>query len=222
MDNKASEQRFYGPLKVLWDYLRYPCEIKKADCIIGFGNYNCDIALRASQLFREGCAEKVMFSGGLGRNTLGLQSMTEADRFAQTALRDGLDPKDILIENRSTNTAENIAFARKLLEENGVFAKSLIIVHQPFMERRIKAAFDVYWPTVEIMTTSYETDIDTFFEHAVKYGVTEKMVVEEVVGDFQRMELYADKGWQSRQEIPQSAWDAYNELIKLGYDGQLA
>ena len=219
---KASEQSFYRPLKVLWEYLRYPCEIKKADCIVGFGNYNCDIALRAAELFREGYADKVLFSGGLGRNTLGLQSMTEADRFASTAVKDGMPPEDILIENRSTNTAENIGFARRLLEDSGIFARSLIIVHQPFMERRIKAAFDVYWPEVGIMTTSYETDMDTFFEHAVNYGVTEKMVVEEVVGDFQRMELYADKGWQSRQDIPESAWDAFHELVKKGYDGQLA
>ena len=219
---KASEQAFYGSLKVLWEYLRYPCEIKKADCIVGFGNYNCDIALRAAELFREGYADKIMFSGGLGRNTLGLQSMTEADRFAAAAVRDGMSPEDILIENRSRNTAENISFARRLLEENGIFAKSLIIVHQPFMERRIKAAFDVYWPEALIMTTSYEIDMDTFFEHAVNYGVTEKMVVEEVVGDFQRMELYADKGWQSRQDIPESAWEAFHELVKMGYDGQLA
>ena len=222
MTVKASEQNFYNALSIIWDYLRYPSELKKADCIVGFGNYNCDIALRAAELLREGYADKILFSGGLGRNTLGLQSMTEADRFAQAAIGDGISPEKILIENCSANTAENIAFARRLLEENGIFAGSLIIVHQPFMERRIKAAFDVYWPDVEIMTTSYETDIDTFFEHAVKYGVTEKMVVEEVVGDFQRMELYADKGWQSRQEIPQSAWDAFNELVKMGYDGQLA
>ena len=222
MTVKASEQDFYNALSIIWDYLRYPSELKKADCIVGFGNYNCDIALRAAELLREGYADKILFSGGLGRNTLGLQSMTEADRFAQAAIGDGISPEKILIENCSANTAENIAFARRLLEENGIFAGSLIIVHQPFMERRIKAAFDVYWPDVEIMTTSYETDIDTFFEHAVKYGVTEKMVVEEVVGDFQRMELYADKGWQSRQEIPQSAWDAFNELVKMGYDGQLA
>lgn len=222
MTVKASEQDFYNALSIIWDYLRYPSELKKADCIVGFGNYNCDIALRAAELLREGYADKILFSGGLGRNTLGLQSMTEADRFAQAAIGDGISPEKILIENCSANTAENIAFARRLLEENGIFAGSLIIVHQPFMERRIKAAFDVYWPDVEIMTTSYETDIDTFFEHAVKYGVTEKMVVEEIVGDFQRMELYADKGWQSRQEIPQSAWDAFNELVKMGYDGQLA
>jgi len=219
---KASEQIYYKPLTVLWQFLRYPCEIENSDCIVGFGNYNCDIALRASQLFHEGYAGKILFSGGLGRNTLGLQSTTEADRFAMTAINDGVSPENILIENRSSNTAENISFTRKLLEENGIIAKSLIVVHQPFMEKRIKAAFDMYWPEVEIMTTSFEIDIDTFFEHAVRYGVTERMVVEEIVGDFQRMELYADKGWQSRQEIPQSAWNAFNELVRMGFDGQLA
>lgn len=222
MPSKASEQEFYKPLSVLWQFLKFPCELKKADCIIGFGNYNCDIALRAAELFRLGYAERILFSGGLGRNTLGLQSITEADRFAKTAINDGISKEKILIENRSSNTAENISFTRKLLKDNGIDAKTLIIVHQPFMERRIKATFDIYWPDAEIMTTSFECDIDTFFEHAVRYGVTEKMVVDEVVGDFQRMELYADKGWQSRQNIPQEAWDAYNELVKMGYDGQLA
>ncbi len=100
--------------------------------------------------------------------------------------------------------------------------RRVIAVHQPFMERRIASAFDVAWSDVELLTTSLETDIPTFFEHAVSYGVTEKMVVEEIVGDFQRMELYADKGWQSRQYFPQEAWEAFDTLVKLGYGGQLA
>ncbi|MDO4982896.1 MAG: YdcF family protein [Eubacteriales bacterium] len=213
---------FYKPLCVIWDYLRRPSEMKKADCIAGFGNYNCDIGIRAAELYHQGYAEKVIFSGGLGRNTLGIQSTTEAERFAETAMKHGVPECDILIENRSTNTAENILFTKKLLEENGIFAKTLIAVHQPFMERRIASAFDVTWSEVELLTTSLEIDKPTFFDHAVMYGVTEKMVVEEIVGDFQRMELYADKGWQSRQYIPQEAWDAFNTLVELGYGGQLA
>lgn len=220
--NDIVYQSFYEPLCVIWDYLRRPSEMKKADCIVGFGNYNCDIGIRAAELYRAGYAEKVLFSGGLGRNTLGIQSTTEAERFAETALRFGVPERDILIENRSTNTAENITFTRKLLEENGIFARRLIAVHQPFMERRIASAFDVTWSDVELLTTSYAIDIPTFFEHAVGYGVTEKMVVEEVVGDFQRMELYADKGWQSRQIIPPDAREAFEKLVVLGYGGQLA
>ena len=36
------------------------------------------------------------------------------------------------------------------------------------------------------------------------------------------MKLYADKGWQLPQEIPQTAWDAFYRLVELGYDKQLA
>jgi hypothetical protein len=42
------------------------------------------------------------------------------------------------------------------------------------------------------------------------------------VGDFQRMELYAQKGWQLPQQIPQEAWKAFHRLVELGFDSQLA
>ena len=42
------------------------------------------------------------------------------------------------------------------------------------------------------------------------------------MGDFQRMKLYAEKGWQVPQEIPDTAWNAFYKLVELGYDGQLA
>lgn len=213
---------FYRPLCVIWDWLRRPSELKKCGCIVGFGNYNCDIGIRAAELYHEGYAPKVLFSGGLGRNTQGLQSKTEADSFAETAVRYGVPECDILIENRSTNTAENILFTKQLLESNGIDTRCLIAVHQPFMERRIASAFDVTWKEVELLTTSYQCDIPTFFEHASSYGIGEKTVIEEVVGDFQRMDLYAGKGWQSRQDIPLKVWDAFNELVSLGYGGQLA
>lgn len=220
--NDIVNQPFYEPLCVLWNYLRRPSVLKKADCIVGFGNYNCDIGIRAAELYHEGYSEKVLFSGGFGRNTLGLQTIAEAERFAEAAIKHGVPEQAIFIENLSTNSSENISFTRKMLEEIGIFARRLIVVHQPFMEKRTAAGFDIYWNDVEVLTTSPHTDIPTFFEHAVLYGVTEKMVIEEIVGNFQRMDLYAEKGWQSRQEIPESAWDAFKKLVALGYDGQLA
>lgn len=220
--NDIVNQPFFEPLCIVWNSLRRPSELKEADCIVGFGNYNCDIGIKAAELYREGYAKKVLFSGGLGRNTLGFQNIAEAERFAAAAVGCGMSSRDILIENKSTNSGENIAFTRRMLEENGIFPKRLIVVHQPFMEKRTAATFDIAWKDVEVLTTSPDTDIPTFFEHAVRYGVTEKMVIEEVVGDFQRMELYAEKGWQSRQEFSKEAWDAFYELVSQGYDGQLA
>ncbi len=210
------------PLQVLWDYLKLDHLPEQADCIVGFGNYNQDIPLRAAELYVQGYSRHVLFSGGLGRNTLGMQALPEADRFAATAIAAGLPDSVILRENRSTNTAENIRFTRALLEANGIQARTLLGVHQPFMERRIWAAFGVYWPEVRLVITSPQVDIPTFLDHAVTYGITRRAAIEEIVGDFQRMELYANKGWQLPQPIPAEAWEAYEELKQLGFTGQLA
>ena len=32
------------------------------------------------------------------------------------------------------------------------------------------------------------------------------------------MKLFAEKGWQIEVEIPDEVWDAYDQLIKLGYN----
>lgn len=41
------------PLQVIWDYLRLNQVLKKADCIVGFGNFNTDIARHAAELYHE-------------------------------------------------------------------------------------------------------------------------------------------------------------------------
>ena len=63
---------FLQPLQVIWDYLGMHQEPQKADCIVGFGNFNDNIARRAAQLYHQGYADRILFTGGLGRNTRGL------------------------------------------------------------------------------------------------------------------------------------------------------
>jgi hypothetical protein len=43
-----------------------------------------------------------------------------------------------------------------------------------------------------------------------------------IVGDFQRMDLYAKLGYQVPQEIPEEAWEAFHKLVAMGFDKQLA
>jgi len=42
-----------------------------------------------------------------------------------------------------------------------------------------------------------------------------------MVGDLQRIKLYAEKGFQISQEIPRDVWSAYEGLVKAGYDQRL-
>ena len=210
------------PLQVIWDYLCLNEKPRKADVIVGFGNFNEDIPRRAAELYLQGYAPKILFTGGLGRNTVGLLPESEADRFARVAIGCGVPDEAIIREDKSTNTAENIIFTRKLLEDLNVPHDHILGVHQPFMERRITAAMGVYWPELNFSVTSPQVTIPEYLEAARGQGITENASISVIVGDFQRMKLYADKGWQVPQEIPQYAWDAFYRLVELGYDKQLA
>ena len=213
---------FLPHLQVIWDYLCLRQEPRKADCIVGFGNFNTDIARRAAQLYLEGYAPKVLFTGGLGRNTEGLLPEPEAVRFAKVAMECGVPAEDILLEDKSTNTKENIEFTRTLLAEAGIPTKHILGVHQPFMERRIVAAMGVYWPDLNFSVTSPQVTIPEYLEAAKRQGITENAAVSVIVGDFQRMDLYAKKGYQIPQHIPEEAWAAFRQLATMGYDKQLA
>ena len=213
---------YLKPLEVIWDYLGMHQEPCKADCIVGFGNFNTNIARRAAELYHQGYAPKILFTGGLGRNTEGLLPEPEAVRFAKVAMQCGVPEEDILIEDKSTNTKENIEFTRNLLIQKGLPHGHILGVHQPFMERRICAALGVYWPQLNFTVTSPQVTIPEYLESAKRQGMTEEASISVIVGDFQRMDLYAKLGYQLPQQIPPEAWEAYHKLVAMGYDRQLA
>lgn len=165
---------------------------------------------------------KVVLFNGLGRNTEGLLPEPEAVRFARVAMECGVPEAAILLEPDSTNTAENILFTRRLLEERGIPHQRILGVHQPFMERRITAAMGIYWPEQAFRVTSPQVSIPEYLADARRQGISENAAVSVIVGDFQRIELYAKKGYQTPQYIPPEAWDAFHRLVAMGSDKQLA
>lgn len=209
----------HSHVKVLWDYMHMNMPLEKADYIVGFGCYNEEIALRAAELYRDGWAPKVVFTGGLGRNTKNMWTQPEAERFSAIAQAQGVPAEDIFLETQSTNTGENILFTKKLLEGQPV--RRIIGIHKPFMERRLYAAMKVYWPEMDCIITSPQEDMETYIRLSQAQGIGEKQVIEILVGDFQRMDVYAQKGYQIPQTIPDCAWNAFHALVELGYTAQL-
>ena len=213
---------YLEPLQIIWDYLGMHQEPTKTDCIVGFGNFNTDIARRAAELYHQGYAPKILFTGGLGRNTKSLFPEPEAVKFARVAMECGVPEEDIILEDKSTNTKENIDFMREIFEKQGIPHDHVLGVHQPFMERRICAALGVYWPELNFSVTSPQVTIPEYLRRAAEQGMTENASVSVIVGDFQRMDLYAKLGYQVPQEIPEEAWEAYHKLVAMGFDKQLA
>ena len=208
-------------IHILWDYLCLHQTPKKSDCIIGFGCYNEDVARRAAQLYHQKLAPLILFTGGLGRNTSSMWTESEASRFARIAMAEGVPEKDILTEEKSTNSAENLIFSRRILAERGLTHPRIIGVQKPYMERRLFAAFPVYWPEAEVTVTSWQQTYEQYLTGLSRWGRTEEDTIHMVVGDFQRISAYADLGYQIRQPIPAEAAQAFQLLVDLGYTRQL-
>lgn len=66
-----------------------------------------------------------------------------------------------------------------------------------------------------------QVTISQYVDLSAEQGIDEKRVIEILVGDFQRIDLYAKKGYQLPQDIPQAAWEAFDSLVKLGYTREL-
>src|SRR6266550_1954624 len=84
----------------IWHYLQMKQQLEKADVILVLCSHDKRVAERAAQLFLEGWAPLLIFSGGLGSITSRMWSEPEADQFARIACELGVPRKCILIENR--------------------------------------------------------------------------------------------------------------------------
>jgi uncharacterized SAM-binding protein YcdF (DUF218 family) len=116
--------------KKLWDYHHMHHTLEKADCILVLGSHDLRVAEHAAQLYLDGWAPLIIFSGGLGNFTREMWKETEADQFAAMAKKMGVPEDAILIENKSTNTGENILFTQQLLALKGLDPQSFIVVQK--------------------------------------------------------------------------------------------
>jgi uncharacterized SAM-binding protein YcdF (DUF218 family) len=144
MENKSTDEL----AKILWNYNNLKQPIKKADVIIALGSHDILVAKRGAELYLQKYAPLILFSGGFGRLTAANWTEPEAEVFAKIALKMGVPRKDILIENKSTNTGENLRFSMNLLKEKGLTPKSVILVHKPYMVRRQYATWMKLFPDI--------------------------------------------------------------------------
>jgi|SRR5688572_2637104 len=205
----------------LWDYHLMKHQLARAGAILVLCSHDERVAERGAQLFLEGWAPLLIFSGGRGAITERLWHEPEAERFAHIAVSLNVPPDRILIEPNSTNTGENVQFTRQLLAKRGIDPESFIVVQKPYMERRSYATFLRYWPEKPVVVTSPQTSFADYIAHYTHSSLSPDDVVGIMVGDLQRIKLYPERGFQVEQEIPHDVWSAYERLVEAGYDKYL-
>ncbi|KAL2103633.1 hypothetical protein ACEWY4_000501 [Coilia grayii] len=205
--------------RVLWDYLSLNQPLEKSDVIIGLGCHDVRVAERAAELYLEGYAPWLLFTGYLGKQTAGVWTRPEAEVFLDIALSMGVPRSNILLEMAATNTGENIRFCYQVLRDSNVPAVSkLILVQQPFMERRVMATFLHQWPgpkeSARAIVTSPRSDVSSYPNASV--GSQHDLICY-MLGVIERIRDYPQRGFQVQQDISPEAMLAYQWFMREGY-----
>lgn len=203
--------------KKIWNYLHINHKIQKADCILVFGSEDALPAHRGCDLFFEGYAPIIIFSGNNKNEEVVLQP--EAEIYRDIALKRGMPEKAIFIENESFSTGQNTIFSKQLIEKENLSHEKIIVVQKPYMERRTYATFKKFWPSPEIFVTSPKVTYEEYTKN--NPCDSKKTIISRMVGTLIRMREYPKLGFQIEQEIGDNVWEAGQELIRLGYDNYI-
>lgn len=215
------DDRIRAFVEKIWRYHQLDHPLSKADAILVLCSHDTRVAERGAQLFLDGWAPLLIFSGGLGSITSRLWREPEADQFARIAVTMGVPSTAILVENQSTNTGENIILTRRLLAEKAIDPGTFILVQKPYMERRSFATFKRQWPEKEVVVTSPKVPLHEYLTAYSHEALSPDDVISIMVGDLQRISVYPALGFQIAQDIPADVWQAFEELVKAGYDKHL-
>ena len=203
--------------RLIWDYHHVNHTLAPADVIIVLGSHDTRVAERGAEVFLAGWAPLIVFSGNLGALTSDIWTRPEAEIFAEVAQAKGVPRDRMLLEPRATHTGENVSFSRALLAERGIHPRKVIAVQKPYMERRTLATFGQRWPEVDVIVTSPQISFDDY----PCPDISRDDVIHIMLGDLQRLTVYAEKGWSARQDVPAEVQAAFERLVKAGYTGRL-
>lgn len=201
--------------QVLWDWHSQHDEPGPSEAALGLGSYDVRVADRCVELFNAGLVRLVCFSGGAGNWTQGRFPRGEAHAFAERALALGLPEDALVIEPDARNTGENISRSRPLLEARGI--RHLILVAKPNMLLRAHATCAVQWPEIEPQRAAPRLQ----FPHDCAPDRSLSDLINELVGDAERVRTYPARGWQRVVAIPTQVAEAVQHLICRGYHGHL-
>lgn len=175
-------------IKDITDYIFIEDRPQKADLIFVFGARNDEMANEAFDLYRNKFAQKILISGGDNRST----NENEAERISEILIHLGAKKEDLILENKSNNTLENVLFSKDVIKQTIGFKniKTILFVAKNFHCRRAKMTLVKHFPKgikfLSMPYDVYEFTRNDWFENETG----RKRVIEEI----KIIEEYLKKG----------------------------
>ena len=106
-------------IKKITDYIFLKSKPQKADLALVFGTRHQEAINKVFELYRNKLVSKILVSGGINRVT----GENEALEMGNKLIRLGVKKDDLILEDKSTNSLENVLFSKQIIDEKIGFNK---------------------------------------------------------------------------------------------------
>ena len=203
--------------QILWDYHQMHHEPRDTDIAIGLGSHDIGVAEHTADLYHQGRFPLIVFTGANAPTTVKVFPRGEAVHYAERAIALGVPDEAIVIEPQATNTGENFTLTRQLLDREGIKPTSATIISRPYQQRRAYATCQMLWPELDVICSSRPQSLAAYMASIGDEG----KVLNMLVGDTQRIWVYADQGFAAPQDVPPEVMRAFRRLVSAGYSRRL-
>jgi len=172
--------------------LRVTAPLAPADAIVVFaggvgesgkaGGGTQERVQRAIDVYKAGHARHLILSSGY------VYSFPEAEVMRSAAVDQGVPPAAILLEQRSTDTYQNVAFVHDILREQGW--SSVLLVSSPYHMRRALLVWHKAAPGIRVIPTPPLRS--QFYDHVRGASLDQ---IEAVVHEYVAILVYWTRGW---------------------------
>lgn len=198
-----------GDISLIKNYLVIEStELCPADMVLAFGNSRFEpVAKRAAALYHEGLAPVIVSSGGVETHT----GQNEAMAMRHIMRRAGVPDSAIVVEDRATNTMENVIFSREAMQCQTV--NSVISAGHAVAGRRFLMTLAQNWPEVFAMA-SHVWNEDRLSQEWHKDPETVSWIRDQ----FARIQPYIEAGYIREVDPKDISAEALRRHGKAGLD----
>lgn len=142
-------------IKKITDYIFLKSNPQKADLALVFGTRHQEAINKVFELYRNKLISKILVSGGINRVT----GENEALKMSNKLIRLGVKKDDLILEDKSTNSLENVLFSKQVIDEKIGFnkIKKIIAVVKHYHSRRALMTLKKHLPNaIELIPITYE------------------------------------------------------------------
>ncbi len=195
--------------KEIWSYMSAVESYEKSDAVVICCSYDLRVCDHACKLIEAEVSDKLIITGKHGYWTRHLWNEPEAQVFYERAISNGINKNQILLELNATNFGENIIFSKKLIPK----AETVTFVSKPNSLLRVKLTAEAQWPEIKAFVSAPLIN----FPDKVSNIIGLWGLINEMVGDIDRIQKYPERGFQAPHILPEYIVENYRYLIAQGF-----